>query len=534
MLCLALSLGAAPSFIWADARIVRLDGMAEKRAAGQLDWERVTQGERIAEGASLRTGADGLIELVTDSGHRLRLKAASLFHLVALQPAQTEGKLEQGRVFSTVKHLKRDQRFAIQTPSAVCAVRGTEFETAVGHEGTWVAVYRGIVGVAIPGGAEETAVKAGQMSVVRDGVIETPKAIQGTERADGADPLAREAKREVGLDMSRADVIAAAAYEQRYADYTEGKSLIDAEGRRVRLEEYIVRTQANAYKFVVLNHRDDRLDYFYYKGTFNRDLPTDLSVALREQGGKYGETAPDYYLTEYEMAQSNTQDSIRDNASGGHLVKIARNSDGDYVLTDQADPTNTRTVSAAELQLDGTYKVYNPLTDSYSTVSAASAEAAKKIAFYVPATDSYRDFSAGDTYWKTRYNTYSHLLNGAEKIHYQQSGAANTLVTRLDATFRYAGGFVLPVVTSSADRMDVTLTNYYGDGTFERYRTLLIDDNGAIAPASAFEGLSTGAGYRNEILKWNYEQQATATEFAGRSIDLVVEPRIFIRSGQIQ
>ena len=49
----------------------------------------------------------------------------------------------------------------------------------------------------------------------------------------------------------------------------------------------------------------------------------------------------------------------------------------------------------------------------------------------------------------------------------------------------------------------------------------------------SFAGISTGAGYKNELLKWNYEQQVSASEFQGRKIDLVVEPKIFIESGLI-
>jgi hypothetical protein len=78
------------------------------------------------------------------------------------------------------------------------------------------------------------------------------------------------------------------------------------------------------------------------------------------------------------------------------------------------------------------------------------------------------------------------------------------------------------------------VTNYYGDGTKESYRTVLINNQGQVAPLSAFSGTSTGADYKGELLQWNYEQQATATEFQGRKIDLVVEPRIFIESGLIQ
>jgi hypothetical protein len=351
--------------------------------------------------------------------------------------------------------------------------------------------------------------------------------------ASSETPLARAARHEVGLDMTRNEVIAAAAMEQRLADYVEGKSLIDVEGKRVRLEEYIVRSRPDQFKFVVLNHRDERLDYFFYKGTFNKELPTDLSDALKNLSGKYGSEAPEYYLTEYERGQSNTQDSVQDLGTGGHLVQITRNSDGDYVLTEQGT-SNTRTVDDAELQPGGDYKIYNPLSDSFATVSAEQLASATQFGMYLPEADTFKNFENGDTYWKTRFNTYSHLINNVEKISYAKSSTNNTLVASLDATWDYAGGFVLPVVEASADQVDTTITNYYGDGTFERYRTVLINDDGEPAPLSAFAGISTGAEYKGELLKWNYQQQVSATEFEGRKIDLVVEPKIFINSGLIQ
>ena len=58
--------------------------------------------------------------------------------------------------------------------------------------------------------------------------------------------------------------------------------------------------------------------------------------------------------------------------------------------------------------------------------------------------------------------------------------------------------------------------------------------NARLSPQSAFAGISTGSEYKGELLKWNYEQQVTASEFGGRKIDLVVEPKIFIKSGLIQ
>ncbi len=235
------------------------------------------------------------------------------------------------------------------------------------------------------------------------------------------------------------------------------------------------------------------------------------------------------------MGQSNTQDSIHDSATGGHLVQISVNSNGDYVLTDPTNPSNTRTIQAAQLQSDGTYKVYNPLADSFFTATAAQVASSTKFGVYIPENDSFKDLAPGDTLWKTRFNDYTHDIDNVTKITYGQSGTNNVLAVNLDANFTYAGGFVLPVTKVDPNNIDATITNYYGDGTFESYRTVLIDNNGTIASQIAFNGTSSsGADYKGELLQWNYEQITTATEFQGRSIDLVVEPKIFLKSGLIQ
>ncbi len=531
-LCLG---GLVPGLLLAaPARIDDVRGEVEKRPAGALGWTRVTPGEKLEEGSAIRTGINSQADILTEQGHHFRVRSETTIEFTSLQPEETKTHLEQGRVHSQVRKLNPDERFSLQTPTAVCAVRGTEFDTAANQNGTIVAVYHGVVGVAIPGSTNEIRVPAGQMTSVRNGTIELPRPIPHENRATGESPLARAARHEVGLDMTRNEVIASAAMEMRLADYREGKSLTDVNGRRVRLEEYIVRPAPNQFKLVALNKRDDRLDYFFYLGTFNQTLPADLSVALKDLNGRFGASAPAYYLTAYEMGQSNTQDSVHDTGTGGHLVEVTVDANGNYVLTDPANPSNTRTVQSAQLQSDGTYQVYNPLADSFSTVSLDQLSASTKFGAYIPENDSFKDLAPGDTIWKTRFNTYTHELDHVTKIAYTPKGNTNVLAATPDANWTYAGGFVLPVVKPDPNNVDATVTNYYGDGTFESYRTVLINDEGHIAPLSDFADISTGAQYKGELLKWNYEQQVTASEFQGRNIDLVVEPKIFIKSGLIQ
>ena len=53
----------------------------------------------------------------------------------------------------------------------------------------------------------------------------------------------------------------------------------------------------------------------------------------------------------------------------------------------------------------------------------------------------------------------------------------------------------------------------------------IISDEGKIASFSDF-GNAARASFKETLLKWNYQQIITASEFQGRKIDLVFEPKI--------
>jgi hypothetical protein len=427
-------------------------------------------------------------------------------------------------------------------------VRGTDFGTEYDPDTNSGSVEVGEGAVDVTGADGRTVtVPAGMRLDFLSGQPTGAPAPQGG--GAGGDAAQAEVRREVGLSMSKEEVMAAAAEEMRRAEYQEGKTLVDVNGRRVRLEEYIIRAprelpaadQDKAFKFVVLNERDDRFDYFYYRGVFNTTLPEDLSVALQDINGKLGSVAPDYYLTEYEMGQSNTSDFIKDNASGGHMVKIELRSDGTYLLTDASNSSNARVVDEdEEVVVDGVtyHKIYDPVNDRFQTLNEDQFAAGDfRPAVYDPSNDSFRSIVSGDTYWRGRYNSYSHVINNATKQSYaRKSNVTNTLAVDLDADFTYAGGTALTFTETptGADRLHNRVTIFYGDGTKEVYDTYIISDEGEVAPASAFAGLNSGAAFKAELLKWNYQQIATATEFQGRKIDLVAEPKILIKAGLIK
>lgn len=525
-----------------------------KRARGRTDrWSALRLGSAIKPGDEVRTSANGRTVLKLDDGSRVVLGAGSRAKVLESSPNRIF-TLAVGRMKSFVKKLKPTSKFEVRTPLAAASVRGTVFEVGFdeSQKRGYLDVSRGLV--SLNHGDQNVDVRAGErMDFLQDvplGDAGRSRGSDGSLEETASDEKA-ELKREVGLGMSKEAVMAAAAEEMRRAEYQEGKTLIDVNGDRVRLEEYVIRNPQDAFvsanpdrafKLVVLNERENRFDYFYYLGMFNQTLPDDLSVALNDVRGKLSAIAPTYFLDRYETGQSNTQDSVLDQSTGGHQVKVTF--DGtQYTLEDVNNPSETRTILADNsfTQSGETYhKIYDPVGDKFVTITQAQYEAGGGVAAaYDADTDAFRDIGAGDVYWRTAFDNYSHLINGVSKQSYvPDSGAGFTTVLARDqdALYTFAGGSVVGVVEtpSGSDLLHNKITLFYGDGSWERVNTYIISDDGKIGPLSAFSGLTSGADFKDALLSWNYEQVTEAFEFQGRKIDLVVEPKILIKSGLLQ
>lgn len=519
-----------------EAKIIALRGSASVKDADADKWSSAVNGSKIITGQKIKTKARSRITLKLDDGSRMEVYPNSHVDLRNLNAKTPVLKVIAGRIRAWVSKNVSREKFEVHTPVAVCSVRGTDFTVDVAESGSMsLDVSEGLVGVKkADGQGDEVFVGAGEKLFV-DQDIPPDESRKINSEADKTD-----ARREVGLEMSKEEVQSAAAEELKLAEYQEGKSMVDVYGMRVRLEEYVVRPAADQFKLVVLNERDSRFDYFYYKGTFNKNLPADLSSVLKELDGKLGSTAPEYYLTSYEKAFSNTSDYVKDTGSGGHLVKIDYNMDGTFTVTDNGDNTNTKTVNS----YDATNGAYDPITDLFDTTKTSAQDA------YIldPVSDEYKLFIAGQTYWSARYNSYEHIINGVKKQWYLPSNASvNVLAADLDGHFLYPatdsngdtiyGEWGVSSAESSypgTDTMHNRLKINYLDGTYEQYDNYIISDEGKLANASDFGNITTGSQYKETLLKWNYEQVITATEFGNRKIDLVVEPKILIKSGLIK
>jgi len=465
--------------------------------SGSYTWAQISTGQILAPGDQLKTATGASATVSFDDGSRVELNPGSSFTLKESSPQASAMELKLGSLKAWIsKSLNR--RFQVRTPTAVCSVRGTEFGVDVDGTGdTHVQMFGGLLAVADKSGNEVLVKDTQSVDVTRDGLGRVSEA-SPRDQAPEAD-ASRVAKREVDLRMSKEEVQAAAVEESKLAEFQEGKALIDVNGNRVRIEEYIIRPAADQFKLVVLNERVDRFDYFFYHGTFNQALPTDMSVALRQITGCL-DAACSYFMTGYRTGRSNTQDNMLEVTSGGHQVDLNNNAFG-----------------------------------AGDDVSAA----------YDPASASFVSVAAGRPFFSTLYDGYDLSFNGVThgswagvNVQNMESGDALAPVFTNVTTVQLQPGCAPPDCTyneiSEGIFHDVVYASNLAGDIWEKYDSYVINDAGKIATTRDFASTGfSGTSFKQTLLGWNFQTIVTASEFNGRKIDLVVEPKIFIQSGLI-
>jgi RNA polymerase sigma factor (sigma-70 family) len=151
-----------------SATLSRMSGVVEMLPVGEEVWRSLSTGDQIGVGDRIRTGPLAAATLTFFDGSTTELDAKTEVTLARMRSRRDGGGkvivLNQwlGQTHNRVEHLPdKDSRFQVETPTAVTAARGTEFQIAIEADGaTRVAVIEGVVNVT----AEESTVSlvAGQ------------------------------------------------------------------------------------------------------------------------------------------------------------------------------------------------------------------------------------------------------------------------------------------------------------------------------------------------------------------------------------
>lgn len=147
-------------------RVASVKGDAVYRMANDRTWKPLKKDEWIGEGASLRTGRDGFVEILFENGTTFTLKSDTVLDI-----RQTSRKadsslwqrliLQGGRLILRLRRaLGQDERMEIDTPAGSAVARGTDFRVSASDKTSMTAeVLEGQIDVR--GGRRTVALEAG-------------------------------------------------------------------------------------------------------------------------------------------------------------------------------------------------------------------------------------------------------------------------------------------------------------------------------------------------------------------------------------
>ncbi|HOI42992.1 MAG TPA: FecR family protein [Elusimicrobiales bacterium] len=161
-----------------SAIAVYAKGKVELRRAGDKEFRKLKVNDMIYTGDTIKTGRRSRASLVMKGGAEVRLNQSSEFEIESTGQVREVLKLSVGQLWSRMLH--KMAKINVRTPSAVCAVRGTEADIEQRSLLT-VKVYEGHVDVQNAAGL--TSLKAGQMSTVK-GADSAPAAASEMGKGD--------------------------------------------------------------------------------------------------------------------------------------------------------------------------------------------------------------------------------------------------------------------------------------------------------------------------------------------------------------
>ena len=133
-------------------RVTFLKGGVQIQRWEDAPWETLNPGEPLTEGVRVKTGEDGILEVTFEDSSTFYMNPGTCLRVLKTRKSAESSVigelfLEGGRILTRIKKATGSEpRFKVQTPSAVAAIRGTNFR--VSHDlksNTRVEVLAGMV-----------------------------------------------------------------------------------------------------------------------------------------------------------------------------------------------------------------------------------------------------------------------------------------------------------------------------------------------------------------------------------------------------
>lgn len=111
-----------------DARLKVISGTVMVKTAEKDEWSKIEGEIPLDPNDVVKTSADGLAEICLDDKGVISLNRNTEVEIASLEQEDAVFSLSFGSLVAKVKHfLNEKHKLKVRTPSAVCAIRGTEF-----------------------------------------------------------------------------------------------------------------------------------------------------------------------------------------------------------------------------------------------------------------------------------------------------------------------------------------------------------------------------------------------------------------------
>ncbi|MFA6434121.1 MAG: FecR family protein [Elusimicrobiales bacterium] len=156
----------------AAACVYKYTGAVQLMEPGTASWRALDGAVPLREGARLRTGPGASCEILAGDGTFINLyeNSETTVETLRLEPETRDYGFNfiKGRILWLAAKVKRKvSKFEIRTPSAVCAVRGTDFAVDVSSAATDIGLFEGQLDIKNNG--KETPLAAGSEAVAGPG-----------------------------------------------------------------------------------------------------------------------------------------------------------------------------------------------------------------------------------------------------------------------------------------------------------------------------------------------------------------------------
>ncbi len=248
---------------------------------------------KIYVGDKVQTAKNSSAQVVIGKNIKVRIAANSEFELKKDEINQANERdtvlgLNFGKIWASVNKLKKDEKFSVETPTAVAGVRGTIFVVKQSDEGTTLYVGGGAIALLSKLLGQEINCENGFMlSIGKDGSFSGIKEMSDQDKQDmmtgipiffkqGSGSLKDELKSEIDDEKSNLDKQKDKSDRLKSDDLTTGRTLKDIHGNIVRVEQIFRKSGANSFQILNITKRDDGLAYMDFTAYFNRVLPKDF------------------------------------------------------------------------------------------------------------------------------------------------------------------------------------------------------------------------------------------------------------------